>query len=152
MAAKLAEMSIAEIRTAMEKLLGELARRAATTTQPGEPASAPPPKPTRLIITLPQAAYNEKRYEKPWIGRIVAWPVGEAERLGWGEFVGNGKAGVLEIAAMPGDVLKFGQEDTRGNNSTTYFGIVQEDGSLVRVDRTAAHIHYRNTHQGRSAP
>lgn len=104
-----------------------------------------------MRITIEYPAYNEKRYNKPWIAKVASWPVGSRPVFVFGGFVGApGAAGYVEIDAAPGDIIATGQKDYRGNNTERDFYIVQDDGSLSSepVDmRTARDAFIRHTNR-----
>ena len=59
-------------------------------------------------------SYNSRRYSRPWIGRITAWPVGARPELAWGGYAEDDNGGELEIEAQAGDIIRWGQRDGRG--------------------------------------
>ena len=102
----------------------------------------------RVIIEYP--SYNEKRYSKPWVAKVLAWPIGVRPIFKFGEFVGeHGNAGYVEIDAEPGDVIATGQKDYRGNNTDREFYVVQ-DGGVVNGEplstRAAREMFLRKEH------
>ena len=122
----LAALSDAEIQAAIDTLHAELARR--------KPAQ-------KMRITYTYSAYNHRRYQRPWIARITAWPVGGRPKLEWGRYLGNheiGSGGEAEIMAQPGDIVRSGQKDYRGGNSNNDWLIVEADGSLRKISETEA--------------
>lgn len=97
-----------------------------------------------MRVTVGWGSYNERRYGRPWIARISAWPVGAHPELEFGRFVGtHGCAGATEIIARPGDILRYGQKDNRGNNSESYWGVVQADGTVQAVSQAEARDLYK---------
>lgn len=97
--------------------------------------------PMRVRVSFP--AYNWRRYSKPWIAKVVSWPVGSKPDIEWGTFLGSAEGGEVEIAARPGDIIRYGQKDDRGNGSTSNWAIVQEDGSLQMVSEPEARQAYK---------
>src|ERR1017187_6378175 len=67
-------------------------------------------------VSVGYDAYNSRRYSKPWIARIIAWPVGGVPTMESGSYVGDKKGGEVEIMAGPGDIIRDGQRDGRGGN------------------------------------
>jgi len=96
---------------------------------------------TRITITMPP--YNPRRYGRPWIARVVDWPVGRRPRLIWGGYIGDARGGVVEILAAPGNILRWGQKDHRGKNTTALWGIVRDDGAVHEVSEVEAREAYR---------
>jgi hypothetical protein len=87
---------------------------------------------------------NERRYGKGWIGRIISWPVGGKPEIEWGSFIGDvGSGGEAEIMAKPGDIVRWGQKDHRGNNTEASWGKVETDGSIITLDATEARAAYK---------
>lgn len=124
MTTNLKEMTTAELTAMITEATAELAARE------GEK------KPVRVAIQF--GAYNQRRYGRPWIGKITSWPVGGKPEMEWGSFCGNDNGGEVEIAAMPGDVIRYGQKDHRGNNTSAIWAIVLADGDWENVDAAAA--------------
>lgn len=92
-----------------------------------------------MTITKEFGSYNQRRYSRPWIARVSAWPVGGRAELAWGTFLGDDNGGEAEVAAVPGDVVRYGQKDLRKpNGSTANWAIVQADGSLVDCKESEA--------------
>lgn len=88
----------------------------------------------KLSINTP--SYNEKRYGKPYIGRVNP---ADGKVAAWGNWIGTpGNSGFLEIDASPGDVIIEGQKDNRGNNGTPNYGVVQADGSVDYIGKAEA--------------
>ena len=78
----------------------------------------------RVTQTFP--SYNQRRYGRPWIAKVVDWPIGKNAVLEFGGLVGL----TAEIDAKPGQIVRWGQRDNRGNNTTTEWGIVAADGAI----------------------
>ena len=99
--------------------------------------------PKRVTVAFP--SYNEKRYGSPWIARVAAWPVGSRPDLVFGNYLGdhrNGGAGEAEILAKPGDIVRWGQKDNRGNNTEAYWGVVNDDATITRLTEAEARKAY----------
>ncbi|MDR2710720.1 MAG: hypothetical protein LBB65_05255 [Burkholderiales bacterium] len=85
-------------------------------------------------VSLQWNAYNFRRYGKPWIARITAWAVGATPDLEFGGYVGSAdEGGELEITARPGDLLRYGQKDTRNPRGTINEWAVVEAGGTARL-------------------
>lgn len=82
--------------------------------------------------------YNQRRYSRPWIARITEWPVGGKPDVEWGRYIGDDGGGETEIEANPGDIIRIGQKDHRGGNTSADWYIVQPDGSLSGSDAVEA--------------
>jgi hypothetical protein len=92
-----------------------------------------------MRITREFKKYNERRYTQPWIAKITAWPVGKNPTLDFGGFIGNPEeGGEVEINANVGDIVRWGQKDSRGNNTVSLYGIVQSDGTVKELSATEA--------------
>lgn len=84
-----------------------------------------------MTITKEFGSYNQRRYSRPWIARVSAWPVGGRAELAWGTYLGDDTGGTVEIEASEGDVIRYGQKDNRGNGGSANWAIVQADGSFT---------------------
>lgn len=100
-----------------------------------------------MKVTVGFAGYNGRRYSRPWIGAIVSWPVGGRAEMRWGAYVGNDSGGVCEIEAPAGAVVRWGQRDNRGGNTTAAYGVVQADGAVVECDAVQARAAWDAAHQ-----
>jgi hypothetical protein len=95
-----------------------------------------------MTISVRFESYNNKRYGRPWIAKVISWPVGSRATLDWGTFLGDSNGGEAEVIARPGDVVRYGQKDNKGYNSSAFWCIVQADGSLtVCTEPEAAKAH-----------
>lgn len=99
---------------------------------------------TRVAVSF--GGYNQRRYGKPWIGKIIAWPVGGKAEIQWGAYIGDDHGGEVEIVADPGDIVRWGQKDYRGNNTEAKWGIVQADGSLQECTAAEARKAWEANH------
>lgn len=94
---------------------------------------------TKIRVSQSWCSYNERRFGKPWIARVTAWPVGDKPALEFGGFMGQpGQAGDTEIMARPGDIIRSGQKDFRGSKTDNDWYVVQPDGSLKAVTQAEA--------------
>mgnify|MGYP003452049273 FL=1 len=97
-------------------------------------------------VTVDFPSYNEKRYGSPWIARVTLWPVGSRPDLVFGNYLGdhrNGGAGEAEILAKPGDIVRWGQKDNRGNKNTeAWWGVVNDDATITRLTEAEARKAY----------
>ncbi|MDR1685192.1 MAG: PLxRFG domain-containing protein [Desulfovibrio sp.] len=111
------------------------------------PAPAPPSTPPAPTLVSKQfGPYNDRRYSRPWGAKITL--AGEKTNYSFdGKFYGDADSGgTVEIPGIkPGDVVAFGQKDTRGSGSGTYneWFIVQADGSLEKTLKDAGVKHLR---------
>jgi len=94
----------------------------------------------RCVLTFD--GYNHRRYSRPWIAKVTSWPIGKSPTLDFGGL--NGLE--AEIEATPGDILRWGQRDNRGNNSLSEWGIAQADGGIAGVTPEIARVHWLATH------
>lgn len=82
-------------------------------------------------VTVDWHGYNARRCSRPWIGKITAWPAGKRPEIEWGTYCGNADAGgTTDLMAAPGDIIRYGQRDSRGNGTVNEWATVQADGSL----------------------
>ena len=94
----------------------------------------------RVVVAFD--AYNGRRYSRPWIARVTAWPVGDRATLEFGAYLGNERGGEVEIEAEPGAVVRWGQKDNRGNGTRAHYGIVSEDGTLSEYTESVCKKHF----------
>lgn len=92
-----------------------------------------------MRVEIRVGAYNSRRYGKPWIARVTDWPVGKHPVLEFGATV---DLQVCEIEAEPGSIVRWGQKDYRGNNTTREWGIVCADGSVNNSDAVRCRGHW----------
>ena len=92
-----------------------------------------------MKITKDTGSYNDRRYGKPYIAKIV-WdtPQGTAQ---WGEWVGQpGQPGLLVLDVEPGDTVMLGQKDHRNSRkSAPDYYVVADDGALHPVTKAEAY-------------
>lgn len=87
---------------------------------------------TPVRVMYESGPYNPRRYSKPWIAKITAWPVGDYPQLQFGVNVGSE---IAEISANIGDVLKLGQKDYRRPRGTIneFILVTSAAGDYARV-------------------
>lgn len=95
-----------------------------------------------MRVSLKYNSYNARRYSRPWIAKITSWPVGGKPEIEWGRYLGDDSDGEVEIDANPGDIVRSGQKDRRGNNGSADWYIVDQDGSLDSTDAPEARKHW----------
>jgi hypothetical protein len=98
-----------------------------------------------MRITQSFGSYNSRRYGRPWISKIISWPVGDKAEVAWGSYLGNDNGGEVEIEANPGDIIRTGQKDGRGNGTSADWYIVSLDGSLNPTTAAKAKAHWEST-------
>lgn len=87
-----------------------------------------------MRVSITYGGYNDRRYSKPWVARITAWPVGKSPELAWGGYVGDSNGGEVEIEAEPGDIIRSGQKDYRKpRSSDNDWYIVMEAGTVATI-------------------
>ena len=92
--------------------------------------------------------YNARRYSKPWIGIVTAWPIGGKPVTRFGRYIGNDRnGGEAEIDAQAGDIARWGQVDHRGSKTYNLWGIVQEDGAILPCHGPQARQHWTQRQQ-----
>lgn len=127
-------MTTQELRSLGEQIAAEIALRE------GAPAN-----PARL--TIDRGSYNERRYGRPWIGKIVEWSAGRAPEIKFGAYLGGDSGGTLEVYALPGDIIRHGQTDLRNPKGTrSSWAIIQPDGTYTETDQATAREHWIATH------
>lgn len=90
-------------------------------------------------IAISFGSYNPRRYSRPWIARVTAWPVGKKPELLFGAYVGDDSGGEAEIIAYPGDIVRYGQRDgRRADKSRNEWGVVEDDYSVRDAKQTEA--------------
>ena len=96
-----------------------------------------------MRISIKYHSYNHRRYGKPWIAIITAWPVGGRPEIRWGRFLSDpGDEGEVEIDAQPGDIVRSGQKDYRGNKTSNDWYIVDNNCELNYSDPQNARRHW----------
>lgn len=98
-----------------------------------------------MRVEIEYGGYNSRRYGKPW-GAVVKF---EGAKMVYdfeaGTFLGDSvKGGKVYIECQPGDIIATGQRDHRGGNTENNLYIVQEDGTMRKVDRVAALEHWES--------
>ena len=84
-------------------------------------------------------SYNFRRYSRPWIARVIAWPVGKQPQLLFGTYVGDEEGGEVEIIAYPGNIIRYGHRDgRRPDKSLNEWGVVEDDYSVRGIKQTEA--------------
>lgn len=109
-------------------------------------------KPTQELIALRQLRKTaesgavtlerstSRRYGPPWIASIKTWEIGAHPVL----VFGYTHKSAAEIAAKPGDIIKYGQKDNkRPFQSENEFGIVTTDYKIERITMEQARTLYR---------
>lgn len=107
--------------------------------------------PTTLTATVEISSYNDRRFARPWIARIAAWPAAGSPELVWGSYLGGSQGGRLEIVCTPGDIIRYGQKDSRGGKGTSDSALVLEDASLLPISELAAADYLRADASSRTA-
>lgn len=83
-----------------------------------------------MKIERKTAAYNQRRYGRPWIARVVI--KGGQLDYQWGQWIGdhsNGSEGLLIIDLEVGDVFARGQKDfKKPKNSAPNYLVLGADG------------------------
>jgi hypothetical protein len=63
-----------------------------------------------------------------------------------GSYIGDSTGGEVEIMAAPGDIIRDGQRDGRGNNTVSDWSVVTPDYSLRKVNQVEARKLFRASH------
>lgn len=87
-----------------------------------------------MRIEIKTAAYNERRYGKPWIA-VVEFGKNPRGDYRWGDWIsdGPGSAGLLILSADPGQIVASGQRDLRGGSSSGDWGITDSTGAIYWI-------------------
>lgn len=107
-----------------------------------------------MQISIDTSVYNERRYGKPWIAKIVFTSASKCD-FAWGDWVGdhyNGGEGTLVLADLkPGDIIAKGQKDNRKpRNSAPDFYVVKSDGEIDHIgDKGAAYKFFMAQEEGK---
>jgi hypothetical protein len=96
-----------------------------------------------MIVTISRTSYNARRYLKPFIGKVTAWPVGKKYELSFGAYAGNSGGGELEIECEQGDVIRWGQKDLRSNRQDYKWGVVLTTGEYIECSESEARRQFR---------
>ena len=97
-----------------------------------------------MRVTIELAGVNQRRYSRAWIAKVTSWPIGKPPVLSFGSNITYDKC---EIDAMPGDILRYGRRDHRGNKSFADWCIVQDDLDTVDVSADKARDHWLATQE-----
>jgi hypothetical protein len=82
-----------------------------------------------------------KRWDKPWIGKIVRWEIGKFPIYEFGRFLGGfGDAGEAEIQAKSGDIIVSGQKNWNGyfHGREKLIWHVLPDGKIEKITEAQA--------------
>ena len=99
-----------------------------------------------LAARVPIAPFNPNDMKMPWIARIDEWE-GQAPLLTFGGYTRNDwddltTGGVLEVAARPGDLVRWGQRSRSGPGRMTH-GLVMPDYTVNELTTGEAHKAWR---------
>ena len=100
-----------------------------------------------MDIRIEYNSYNQRRYSRPWISKVTNWPAGQRPTIEWGQYEGDDNGGEVVMIAQPGDIIRHGQKDNRGNNSSRDWYIVSGSGELAPTTEAEAHKSYNNRKQ-----
>lgn len=106
--------------------------------KPGQPYAA------RVEV----APFDPEVMRMPWIARIDAWET-QAPRLSFGGYTRNdwddlSTGGVLEVAASPGDLVRWGQRSRSREPGIMAHGIVLPDYTVQELTTGEAHKAWRD--------
>ena len=88
-----------------------------------------------MRISRKVGPWNPSLLNRPWIAKVIKWPVGQRAELEWGTFLGEASTGgELEIEAKPGDVVRYGQKSKKHDSDpTARWAIVTSLGRLALI-------------------
>lgn len=89
------------------------------------------------------ASYNPRRFSKPWIAKITAWPVGGKPVIEFGGYCGDEDGGETEIIAQPGNILRSGQKDNRSGSTVNEWYLAKTDGKVKEINAAQARKLYK---------
>ena len=95
-----------------------------------------------MVISIRYSGYNQRRYSRPWIARVSSWPVAGKAELEWGRYEGDDDGGEVVIQAAEGDIIRHGQRDNRGGNTSKDWYIVTASGELASTTESEGHKHF----------
>lgn len=88
-----------------------------------------------MEIRVNYSGYNSRRFSRPWISKVTAWPIGKQPTVEFGAYVGDDTGGYVTVSAEPGDIIRHGQKDNRQPKNNTYdWNMVLADGNLAKID------------------
>ena len=105
-----------------------------------------------MRVSVKYSSYNQRRYGRPWIGKITSWPIGGKAEIAWGSYLGNDTGGECEIEVNIGDIVRSGQRDNRGNNTENDWYVVEDGGHLRGIDPKEARELYEKVLTAATAP
>jgi len=82
-------------------------------------------------------SYNARRYSRPWAAHITSFTGGPELDFIPRAYNGSDAGGELVITAEPGEIIKYGHKDSRGNGTINTFARVEPDGTLTDIDTPA---------------
>lgn len=92
-----------------------------------------------MRTTFEVGSYNTRRYGKPWIAKVTKWDVGKHPEIEFGVSVDAHQA---EIDAEPGQIIRYGQKDHRGNGTMNNWAILLQDGEFFYSDARKCREHW----------
>jgi len=97
-----------------------------------------------MDISINCGAYAWRKYRRPWIAKVTAWPHGQKPTQSWGLYNGDESGGELEIAAEVGDIIRWGQAHCSYRwKNIRYWAIVRENSELEKVTASVARQAWR---------
>jgi hypothetical protein len=101
-----------------------------------------------MRITRATHSYNERRYGKPWIAKIVITTANPKGDFIWGTWIGDARKGgegeLILDNIEPGDIYARGQKDNRKpRNSSPDYYVLGEDsegitcGSIIEAKKVS---------------
>jgi hypothetical protein len=94
-----------------------------------------------MKIEINTDSYNEKRYGKPWLAKVIF--IDTQTEFKFGNWIGDaGCSGRLVLDNVcEGDIIARGQKDNRGKNNDIYYYIVK-NGLLEKSSKLLAYDFY----------
>lgn len=97
-----------------------------------------------MRIEIVFGPYNSRRFGRPWGAKVEFEGTKMVYDFKAGHYLGDDRGGNVYIECNPGDLIAYGQRDGRGNGTMNVLAIVNNDGSLQEVDKTAALEHFES--------
>lgn len=74
---------------------------------------------------------------------MTSWAVGSRPTLEFGGYLGTDEGGEVEIEALPGDIVRWGQKDGSGKHTLDRFGIEEDDRDVRRLTEAGARATFK---------
>lgn len=105
-----------------------------------EAAAAAADRLQRGVWEMATPEYDQRTLGRPWCARVT-FPSGPRAEYEFGESSGSwGKSGVMSVPCAPGDIVAWGQKNTRRpDRSTHHIAVMEADGRMREVSVAEAY-------------